>query len=113
MRSLIMDKHGTPRFSRRNHGATFSVTGEILSFANDGNGFGRMFVRSDGVVFPVELAGETLVHAAAIPLSSQVAIVGVCVLDTEGWRPNSAFPQIQGFRLVTRSPGDEIGRAHV
>ena len=106
VRDLIMDDHGTPSFSRRNHGVTFSVIGEMLSFANDGNGFGRMYVRSEGVVFPVELAGETLTHASTIPRSSQVGVVGVCVLDTEGWRPNSAFPQIQGFRLVTRSPDD-------
>jgi len=54
---------------------------------------------------PVE-AGSVPEAAEGLAEGCLVEAAGTCVMDTEGWQANAAFPQIRGFFLVARTPGD-------
>ena len=105
-KDLTSDKNGLPQISGARHGSLISLTGKLLNIADDANGFGRMLVMSDDVIFPVELSGDALAAAALIPCASELRLTGIYAVDIDNWRPNSAFPKIRGFRVVTRSPTD-------
>ena len=41
-----------------------------------------------------------------VPPDTLVEATGICLLDIANWRPNSAFPKIQGFTVIARSQDD-------
>ena len=51
--------------------------------------------------------GSSVAEAVlAIPVGSRIEVTGVCVMETENWRPNLAIPRIGGYVLVLRTADD-------
>lgn len=106
VRDLTSDKSGLPQISGRKHGSLISIIGKLLTVADDANGFGRMLLLSDGIIFPVEFSANAFNAVLSIPPASEIEVTGIYTVDIDNWRPNSAFPKIRGFRVVIRSPND-------
>jgi len=104
-RSLLNDGSGHHRFDYRYHGRRIRLFGHVLGLPAAGTGETRLFLQSGGIVFPVESVPGADAFAA-VPVGSDVEVTGTCIMETEDWRPNSAFSKVKGFFVVPHSPSD-------
>ena len=104
-RTLAFDGKGHPRVNSDFHGKTIQLRGQVLGFSIPQQGTGRLYLKSDAITIPVCLNATAVGKADAL-VGCTVEIVGVCVLESEEWRPNAIFPKLKGFLLVPRSPDD-------
>ena len=82
------------------HGTPLRVRGTVQSLYHDTP---RMILQCENelvtVVFPEPLRN-------ALALGATVEVTGICIVDIDNWRPNTIFPRMNGFFLVTRRPDD-------
>ena len=41
-----------------------------------------------------------------IAVGCKVEVTGICILETENWRPSALFPPASGYRIALRQPKD-------
>ena len=82
------------------HGTPLRVRGTVQSLYHDTP---RMILQCENelvtVVFPEPLRN-------ALALGATVEVTGICIVDIDNWRPNTIFPRMNGFFIVTRRPDD-------
>lgn len=102
-REILTDDEGRPSIDPLFHGRTIKIRGRVATLpSGDGE---RLNLEADNCIVPVEMdlrAAESLNLVA----DAVVEATGVCVMETENWRPNSIFPRMKGFFLVVRAPSD-------
>ena len=100
---LFTDKLGHTAIIQAFHGHVLRFSGKVCSLPAIGNE--RLTLECDGYVLPVDFS--TMPSALeGIEIGCRVEITGVCVMETENWRPQLPFPQIKGIFLVVRTPDD-------
>ena len=104
-RDLINDRLGHRRFDYQYHGRCIRISGRVLGLPTAGTDDTRLILRSDGVVFPVESIPD-IDAFSSIPLGSEIEVTGTCIMETEDWRPNSAFTKVKGFFVVPHTLAD-------
>ena len=89
----------------RMQGRLVRLTGTVQALPNDVAGEKIVYVDNGGVTVSIDVSGldESL---GALQTGSTVEATGVCVFDLDNWRPNAAFPQIKGFRIIPRTIRD-------
>ena len=100
---LTSGPYGKNQMQMQYYGRTIKLEGRILDSA-----------KSSGRSMAFTLAcGEELVRVylsagdvTEVEPDSEVEVTGVCVINTENWRPSDVFPRIKGLTLVPRSPDD-------
>ena len=92
---------GRRTFDPRMHGIAIRIRGTVRNLSSAENDKGRFEIESEGFTIPVDVS---MVPSAADGLSvgCTIEIAGTCVMETENWRPNAAFPQIKRFSVVLR-----------
>jgi len=65
----------------------------------------RLYLESDGRLVPIDLTA-TPDAAQSLAVGSRIEVTGVCLLETETWQPNLAFPKVTGFTVAIRRPDD-------
>ena len=82
------------------HGTPLRVRGTVQSLYHDTP---RMILQCENelvtVVFPEPLRN-------ALARGATVEVTGICIVDIDNWRPNTIFPRMNGFFLVTRGADD-------
>ena len=103
--SLLSDSSGHPRYDFLAHGRLIRLSGIVRNLPGEGNDDGRFNLESGRFIVPVDVSScpDAL---AAICVGCNIEVSGVCVMETENWRPNAVFPRIKGFALVVRRPDD-------
>ena len=103
--SLLSDSSGHPRYDFLAHGHLIRLSGTVRNLPGEGNDDGRFNLESGRFIVPVDVSScpDAL---TAIGIGYGVEVSGVCVMETENWRPNAVFPRIKGFTLVVRRPDD-------
>ena len=105
-KSLLTDEDGRRKFDVGCHGRVVRLSGTVSNLP------GRNLATDDIMLLK---CGEFLVSvdASAQPAAldglvpgCEVEVTGVCVLDTENWRPQSPFPHIRGLSIVIRGEDD-------
>ena len=103
-RDIIVDGPGRTVFKSALHGQAIRIKGNVRSISvSDGNG--RIYMEDESFLVPVDVSARPEV-ANTIEVGCQIEATGICVMELENWRPNSAFPQIKGFMVVVRTPDD-------
>ena len=97
---IMTDGEGRNKINPLFHGKTIRITGRIATLP-DGEG-GRLNLECDNYIVSVEVPRPSLAKLDLTP-GCTVEATGVCVMETENWRPNSVFPRMKGFFLVVRS----------
>lgn len=87
------------------HGSVLRVRGMLKNVLVDRDGFRRLLLNEERFNLPVDCsavpgAPDRLVEG------SEIEVTGVCVMESESWRPNTVFPKIRGLFLVPRTPQD-------
>ena len=96
----------------RGHGFFYGLNGSIVRLSgivralpNDVEREQCVYIDENGVTVPVDVSALPR-PLPEIELGAKLEVTGACVFDLDNWRPNAAFPQIKGFRIVPRTAED-------
>ena len=100
-RLLPMSRKLNPYF----HGNTIRIKGNVIGLESSGEHVGTILISERERILTID---TSMVTGAAdgISVGSRIEVTGVCILETENWRPNSLFPPASGYRVVIRNPDD-------
>ena len=104
-RDIVVGKDRARGFDYTLHGHLVRMTGKVLSLPSGLSSDRFLSLDNGGITVNVDvsaLAGG----AEDAQIGATAEVTGVCVFDIDNWRPNAAFPQIKGFRIVPRGKGD-------
>ena len=87
------------------YGRIVRVRGKVASLPQPGVAGATLDIRCDDMLLPVDVGNCPDILADA-PLGATVELSGVCVFETENWRPGNPFPRITGFALVLNDAQD-------
>ena len=87
-------------------GHTLKVTGALREFVTDEDGGKRLLLENGGHTIQIDCSNAP--DASKAELGSQISATGVCVLDSDFWRPTLPFPKNNSLFLVARSPDDIV-----
>ena len=102
---MLTDGKGNREVKVQYSGRVIRLTGLVRALPAVGNGDYRLNLNCDGFDVPVDFSS---VPAALAKIADGCVIeaTGVCVLETENWRPQTPFPRAKGFSVIMRSPED-------
>ena len=91
------------RFDVTLHGRVIRLSGTVVDVPSVD---GRVTLRENGeFTLPIDISACPDV-AARLKEGGIVEATGVCIVETDSWRPNVVVPQVKGMTLVIRSPDD-------
>ena len=110
-RTLSLDKlftlprHGGFIINTQLHGSALRIRGVLKNVLVDRDGFRRLLVNDGRFNLPVDCSAtpEVLDRLAE---GSEIEVSGICVMESESWRPNTVFPKVSGLFLVMRTADD-------
>ena len=87
------------------HGNIIRIKGNVIGLESSGDHVGTILISEKERILPID---TSMVTGAAdgISVGCRIEVTGVCILETENWRPNSLFPPASGYRVVIRDPDD-------
>ena len=102
----LFRNHGSFIMNPTFFGQTLCVKGTLHEFVTDENGERRLLLENDGLTIQIDCSNAP--DATGIQLGSVVSATGVCVLDSDIWRPSAPFPKNKSLFLVARWPDDIV-----
>ena len=105
VKSLLTDESGRSEMKPDYHGRLVRLRGVVQNAMSRNGQDIRLSLNDDGFDMPVEL-GFGGMEMAETFRGCTVEVTGVCVMETEMWRPQTPFPRILGFFVVPRTPPD-------
>ena len=102
----LFRNHGVFIMNPRFFGQTLSVKGTLREFVTDENGNKRLLLENGG--FTIQIDCSNAPNAPMVQLGSVVSATGICVLDSDAWRPSAPFPKNKNLFLVARGPEDIV-----
>ena len=104
IRRILTDGKGNRKINPLFHGKAIRVAGMAI----DASGTGQMetiTLKCGDLSIPVDISSHPDL-AAAMAIGSRLSVAGTCIVETEDWRPYSAFPHATGITLAVRVPED-------
>ncbi len=95
----------TKRYDLDFHGRLIRLSGIVRAVSRPQHEPGRLTIESEGNIFPID-AGTSAEALDKVEIGCQIEATGICVMESESWRPQRVVPTITGFLLVLRSPED-------
>jgi len=95
----------TKRYDLDFYGRLVRFAGIVRAISRPQGEPGRLTIESDGILVPID-AGTSTVALDKVEIGCHIEATGVCVMESESWRPQRVVPTITGFFLVIRSPDD-------
>jgi len=86
-------------------GRTITLRGTVTGRPGTGTPDARLRLSADGTEFAVE-TGNWSDILSRCAIGCILDISGVCLFETENWRPNAPLPTIRGLTIIARSPQD-------
>ena len=106
--ALLRDADGRRKFDVSYHGRTVRLSGTVSNLpGHDLADDGVMHLKCGEFLVPVDASARPAALDGLV-LGCEVEVTGVCVLDTENWRPQSPFPHIRGLSIVIRGEDDVL-----
>ena len=102
---LFVSRDNGVQFNAEHHGRLVRLRGRTLNVPRADIGDLRLHLDCDGTVISVDVS--TIVGSLSdVAIGCEIEATGICLLDTENWRPSIPFPHAKGIYLVTRRPSD-------
>lgn len=107
IRDIFFDPNRSSRFNNQLIGSILRVQGKVVDLIRKSDGQGLIWLRDGDQNLTVD--ASTVPHALdQLEANCLVEVTGLCVADTDNWRPQSPFPHINGMSLVLRAPEDVV-----
>lgn len=101
---LFCGKSGLASINPALHGKTIRIQGIVNDLPSN---VGTFTIKSDTFTVAVNVS-ELRSSCPQLSIGSLVDVTGVCVVETENWRPYSPFPHTTGITFVPRRAEDII-----
>ena len=105
IQTFLSDRTGGFRYQPHYHGKGIRLQGLVLSMPVSGIGGNRLYMRCGQHIVPVDTSSCPSVLNGLVE-GCVIEATGTCIMESEGWQPNSAFPRIRNFAIVVRKPAD-------
>ena len=102
---LLTDEKGRPAVQTQYHGRPIRVKGIVRSLPAPNNPYDRLGLECDKRMIPAD-ASACPKAFADIEIGCVLEVSGICLIETENWRPNAPFPHVDGVALIVRAPED-------
>ena len=99
---IVSQTGGVMRIEADFHGRVIRLKGVVAKVPDEGPAF---YLDCGGRLVAVESEAADGLREKVEP-GCLVEATGVCVMDTENWRPNAPFPRMKGFFVVMRGADD-------
>ena len=95
----------TKRYDLDYYGRLVRLDGIVRAISKSQHEPDRLTIESDGILFPIDTSSlpELL---DKIEIGCMIEATGICVMESESWRPQRVVPTVTGFFLVPRSQKD-------
>jgi len=102
---ILSDGSGHAMINAFFHGCRIRIEGTVQEHIKDLAGQRMLLIRDGGFVVQVDVtaAGDWFERAE---VGCRLAVVGICVVETGIWVPNSEFPHATGITIVTTRAED-------
>ena len=105
IRALFVGADSSRRLSATHNGRRIRVRGIVRSLPDENVVRRRLYIESDGMTFPIDVS--TLGSLPPdVSIGSEIGAAGVCIMETEMWRPNATLQNIRGFLLSVNRAED-------
>lgn len=105
VKSLFTDESGRREMKPGYHGRLVRLCGVVQTVTSQNGQNIRLSLNDNGFDMPVELGFGGIEMAESFK-GCTVEVTGICVMETEMWRPQTPFPRILGFFVVPRTQSD-------
>ena len=95
----------TKRFDLDFYGRLVRLAGVVRAVSSPPDEPGQLTIESDGILTTID-AGTSRDALEDVEIGCRIEATGVCVMETESWRPQRVVPSVTGFFIVIRSPAD-------
>ena len=102
---ILTDGRGNRKINPLFHGKAIRVTGTVVDVTSANRQFETVTLKCGDLSVPVDISANPGL-AGNMAVGSRLSVAGTCIVETESWRPYSAFPHATGITLVVRSPDD-------
>lgn len=102
---MFTDGRGNREIKTGFCGQTITLRGRIIALPSVVNGDYRVNLRCDDFDVPADFSSIPDV-LAKLEIGSEIEVSGICVLESESWRPQTPFPHVKGLSVVLRTPDD-------
>ena len=86
------------------HGMPVRIKGIVRSLPAP-NGDGRLAIECDRQTVMID-ASACPEAFDGVEIGCVLNTSGICLMETENWRPSAPFPHVEGFAIVVRTPDD-------
>ena len=101
---ILSDDAGRQKYDITYHSRIIRITGTVSNLpASDDDAV--LHLACGEHLVPVEL-GNAMDDLDDLVLGSTVEVTGVCIMETQNWRPQEPFPHVNGMSLVLRRASD-------
>ncbi|MCR5750627.1 MAG: sensor histidine kinase [Kiritimatiellae bacterium] len=102
---LLTDSQGRAAVQIQYHGQPITVKGMVRSLPSPDDSTDRLGLECESRIVPVD-ASSCPEAFGNVEIGCEIEVSGICLFETENWRPNEQFPRIEGFAVIVRTPGD-------
>ena len=102
---MVSETNGDRLIHYDYHGRLIRLHGRVLNRPAHGVADSRLFLEAGNGIISVEASPLTSV-LEDLEEQSEIEVTGICIMETENWRPNAMFYKIRGFFIVPRSEAD-------
>ena len=101
----LLGSNGNRTLNPYFNGRTIRIKGRVIGTESPAKHTETILISGNGRILAIDTS--TVPGAAnGISAGCRIEVTGVCILETENWRPNALFPPASGYRVVVRSPQD-------
>lgn len=104
---LLTDGHGRRRYNVEHHGRVVRLAGTVRNLPGQVDGNGVMYLACGDFLVPVD-ASSVPTALDHVKSGASVEVTGLCVMETDNWRPQAPFPHIRVMSIVLRTPEDLV-----
>ena len=105
IQTFLSDQAGGFRYQPHYHGKGIRLQGLVLNLPVSGIDDSRLYMRCGQHVVPIDVSSCPSA-LTGIAVGCVIEVTGICIMESESWQPNSAFPRIRNFAIVIRTPAD-------
>ena len=105
--ALYFDATGKRRFDAEMYGKLVRVSGTIFNLETEPDGSGIIQLRENDDFIAID-ASSVAAALDELEVGCRIRATGLCLAETECWRPQAPFPHIKGLSIVLREKPDLV-----
>ena len=103
--ALLTDDNGRAAVQVNYHGLPIRIKGIVRSLPAPNHPYDRLGLECDRRIIPID-ASACPKAFDSIEIGCVLEVSGICLIETENWRPNAPFPHVEGVALIVRTADD-------